>query len=90
MSSSRCSVFKSFSNTTIAKAEVPAEMFPVLTAKLLVATIPVPASPSGGQASAPALSSPDGSINFAPSSVKFPACSPATKVFGRISFKLHG
>ena len=35
--------------------EVPADTFPVRTATLFVAAIPVPASPSGGQTGMPAL-----------------------------------
>ena len=41
--------FKFSSRTTMANTEVPADTFPVRTATLLVAVIPVPASPSGGQ-----------------------------------------
>ena len=57
----------------MAKTEVPAETFPVRSAMLLVATIPVPASPSGGQSGMPAGSSPVGSISLAPSPVSVPA-----------------
>ncbi len=38
----------------MAKIEVPADTFPVRTATLFVATIPVPASPSGGHIGIPA------------------------------------
>ena len=64
---------------------MPAETLPVLTVTLLVATIPVPASPSGGHIKTPELSSPLGSRSLAPSSVKYPAQSPASKISGRIS-----
>ena len=40
--------------TTMAKTDVPADTFPVVTSQLFVATIPVPASPSGGQTGTPA------------------------------------
>ena len=43
-----------FSRTIIANTDVPAETLPVLTAILFVATIPVPASPSGGHIGVPA------------------------------------
>ena len=42
-----------FSSTTMANVLVPADMLPVLLATELVATIPVPASPSGGQTEVP-------------------------------------
>ena len=80
--------FNSFSNTIIAKTEVPAETFPVRTATLLVAAIPVPASPSGGQSGIPASRLPVGSKSLAPSSVSTPAFSPATRTFGNISRNL--
>ncbi|CUQ64112.1 Uncharacterised protein [Segatella copri] len=51
----------------------------------MVATIPVPASPSGGQSGVPAWSVPDGSSFFAPSSVNTPASSPAFSTSGRMS-----
>jgi hypothetical protein len=41
------------SRTTIAKIDVPAEQFPVRAATEFVATMPVPASPSGGAITAP-------------------------------------
>lgn len=46
-----------FANTIIAKTLVPADTFPVRLRVLLVATIPVPASPSGGHNLLPASSS---------------------------------
>ena len=79
----------SFSSTIIANTEVPAEILPVLFATLLVATIPVPASPSGGQTGIPVLSSPEGSRSFAPSSVSFPASAPADNTPGRISLSFQ-
>ena len=78
-----------FSSTIIAKTEVPADTFPVLTATLFVATIPVPASPSGGHTGIPPFRFPLGSRSFAPSSVSTPACSPADNTFGRISVIFH-
>ena len=75
------------SKTTIAKADVPADTLPVRTRTLLVATMPVPASPSGGQSGIPANSVPLGSNSLAPFSVKTPACSPASKIFGKTSDK---
>ena len=62
----------SFSKTIIAKTDVPAETFPVRSATLFVATMPVPASPSGGQSGIPAWSCPVGSSSLAPSSVSTP------------------
>ena len=53
--------------------EVPAETFPVRFATLFVATIPVPASPSGGHMGIPAWSLPVASKSFAPSLVRVPA-----------------
>ena len=58
---------KFFSSTAMANTEVPAETFPVRCATLLVATIPVPASPSGGHTGIPAFSVPDTSRSLAPS-----------------------
>ena len=46
---------KSFSNTIIENEEVPADTFPVRCLTALVATIPVLASPSGGQTGIPAF-----------------------------------
>ena len=90
ISSSGCTFFSSCSSTIIANTEVPADTFPVRGRTLLVAVIPVPASPSGGQSGAPASSSPAGSRSFAPSSVRIPACSPAVCTFGRISRIFQG
>ena len=44
----------------MAKTDVPAETLPVRSATLLVATMPVPASPSGGQSGIPACELPGG------------------------------
>ena len=82
---SRCNFFRACSKTTIAKIEVPAETLPVLTATLLVATIPVPASPSGGHRGQPACRVPVGSNSFAPFSVKVPATLPAGSTLGNKS-----
>ena len=90
MSISVCKSFRGFSRTTIEKNEVPAEILLVRCATLFVATIPVPASPSGGQSGIPASRLPVGSSFFAPSSVRIPAASPATRTLGRISFIFHG
>ncbi len=49
-----------FSSTIMAKTEVPAETLPVRGRTALVATMPVPASPSGGQNGMPAASLPVG------------------------------
>ena len=69
----------------MAKTDVPAETLPVRSATLLVATMPVPASPSGGQSGIPVCSCPVGSSSFAPSSVSTPAASPAARTLGRMS-----
>ena len=45
----------SFSNTIMEKEDVPADTFPVRCFTALVATIPVPASPSGGHTGIPAF-----------------------------------
>ena len=89
ISNSLCNLDNSFSRTTIANAEVPADTFPVFLAILLVATIPVPASPSGGQSFVPDCNLPVGSKSNTPSAVNVPASSPATKTFGRISSSVH-
>ena len=78
-----------FSNTIIENTDVPADTLPVRTFTLLVATIPVPASPAGGHIKIPAFNVPVGSKSFAPASVKVPALSPATNTFGRISSIFH-
>ena len=77
--------FSGSSRTTIANTDVPAETLPVRFVMLFVATIPVPASPSGGHIGIPPFKSPEGSKSFAPSSVREPAFSPATSTLGRIS-----
>ena len=51
----------SFSSTIIENDDVPADTLPVRCFTALVATIPVPASPSGGQSGMPAFRCPDGS-----------------------------
>ena len=81
----------SFSSTTIANTEVPADTLPVRFAILFVAVIPVPASPSGGHTGTPASNVPVVSSSFAPSSVKTPAASPALNTSGKISsnFQLY-
>jgi hypothetical protein len=73
MSSSRCARASSCSSTTMAKMLVPAETLPVRGATELVATIPVPASPSGGQSGTPGRSRPVGSSSAAPAAVSVPA-----------------
>ena len=67
---------------------VPAETLPVRGAIELVATIPVPASPSGGQTGMPARSRPAGSSSAAPASVSSPAGEPATAIPGSRSARL--
>ena len=89
-SSSSWTAFNASFNTTMAKTEVPADTLPVPSLTELVAVIPVPASPSGGQSGIPASSSPVGSSSFAPSSVRTPAFSPAFRTFGRIWRNFHG
>jgi hypothetical protein len=79
---------KPFSSTIIAKMEVPADILPVRTDTLFVATIPVPASPSGGQRGTPAFNFPVGSSNCAPFSVSTPAFSPAIKTLGSMAVRL--
>ena len=81
----------SFSNTIIENEEVPADTFPVRCLTALVATIPVPASPSGGQTGIPAFKWPDASSFLLPSGVRTPAFSPADNTLGRISssFQLY-
>ena len=78
------------SSTTMAKMEVPADTLPVRADTLLVAVMPVPASPSGGQRGIPACRVPVGSRSFAPSGVSSPAGSPATRISGRMSSKRQG
>jgi hypothetical protein len=71
-----------WSSATVAKIEVPALTFPVNGATALVATIPVPPSPSGGHMGIPGFSVPVGSSRRAPDSDRRPAGSPATSGFG--------
>ena len=73
---------RGFSSTTIANTLVPAETLPVRAATAFVATMPVPASPSGGAMSAPGLRTPVGSMRRAPSSVSRPAAAPAGRTSG--------
>ena len=61
---------------------VPALTLPVRGATAFVATIPVPASPSGGQNGMPGRSAPLGSSRAAPSVVNSPAGRPATRTSG--------
>ena len=71
-----------FSKTKLPNILVPAEIFPLLTLMLFVATIPVPASPSGGQSGMPGTRCPSKSKIFAPSKVNFPASLPTSIIFG--------
>ena len=57
----------------MAKALVPAETLPVRGRTELVATMPVPASPSGGHSGTPGRSMPVGSSRAAPAAVSVPA-----------------
>ena len=66
----------------MAKMEVPALTLPVRGATLLVAAIPVPASPSGGQKRIPGCKTPVGSSSRAPASVREPASCPAQSTVG--------
>ena len=52
-SSSWCTLLSGFSSTTIAKMLVPTLTLPVRGATAFVATMPVPASPSGGHSGMP-------------------------------------
>ena len=79
-----------FSRTTIPNIEVPADTFPVRCLTLFVATIPVPASPSGGQSGIPASNCPETSKRRAPSTVNTPAFSPARRTLGKICSSVHG
>ena len=72
----------------MAKMDVPAETLPVRGATELVATIPVPASPSGGQSGMPGRSRPVGSSSAAPASVSVPAGWPATAMAGSSSARV--
>ena len=62
---------------------VPALTLPVRGATALVATMPVPASPSGGQNGMPARSAPVGSSSAAPSAVSSPAAAPGDEHVGQ-------
>src|SRR5699024_1052163 len=77
------------SNTSIANALVPADILPFFFSTLLVATIPVPASPSGGQSGTPGSKLFVGSNNLAPCSVKQPAFVPAVRTFGKTDSISH-
>ena len=87
---SRCTWDRGFSSTTMAKMEVPADTFPVLGETLLVAAMPVPASPSGGQKGTPGRKAPVGSRSLAPSSVSSPAGSPASRTWGSTCSSFQG
>jgi hypothetical protein len=67
------------------KIEVPADILPVRSVMLLVATMPVPASPSGGQKGMAFCNEPSGSSRRAPSDVSSPAFFPAFIIAGSIS-----
>ena len=90
MSTSGYQPFSGRSRTAIAKTDVPAETLPVRAATLFVATMPVPASPSGGASGIPAFSAPVGSRMRAPSSVSAPASAPAGRTSGSRSSSFHG
>ena len=79
-----------FSSTIMLKMEVPALMLPVPGCTLLVAVMPVPASPSGGQRDSPGRKTPVGSSSRAPTAVRFPAAAPAGSGAGRMSDSFHG
>ena len=74
----------------MAKMLVPALTLPVRGATEFVATIPVPASPSGGHMVAPGLSAPVGSSRCAPSGLNSPAGCPATRTGGSSSTSCVG
>ncbi len=75
----------------MAKTEVPAETLPVRAATLLVATMPVPASPSGGQSGIPAWSCAAGVDQLGALGRELtPAGSPATSTLGRMAPSRHG
>ena len=69
------------SSTIIANTEVPAETFPERGRTAFVATMPVPASPSGGHSGMPGTSVPEGSSSFAPSARE--RCRPGGPRAGR-------
>lgn len=72
----------------MAKIEVPADTLPVRGATALVATIPVPASPSGGAKGRPTGSRPF--IQAEPSAVSRPASCPASRTRGSTSRMFQG
>ena len=74
----------------MAKMEVPAETLPVRTRTEFVATMPVPASPSGGASTMPGCRVPLGSSSLAPSAVSSPAGVPATSGSGSRFSSFHG
>ncbi|MPN06877.1 hypothetical protein SDC9_154134 [bioreactor metagenome] len=78
------------SRTIMPNTLVPTLTLPVRGKTLFVATMPVPASPSGGQSGMPASSAPLGSSSSAPSRVREPARSPATATRGRICSNVQG
>ncbi len=84
-SSSSCTLASGRSSTTIAKMLVPALTLPVRGATEHVATMPVPASPSGGHSGMPGCSAPDGSSSARPPRVRRPASRPATSTSGSSS-----
>lgn len=65
------------SRTVMAKTLVPTLTLAVRGRTLFVATIPVPASPSGGHTSAPGSKPPEGSSSRVPAGVSVPAGRPA-------------
>ena len=83
ISISLCSDLSECFKTTMENIEVPADTLPVSCLILLVAVIPVPASPSGGHNIHPGCNIPVGSSSKAPSFVSTPASSPATSILGR-------
>ena len=87
---SGCTLLRPCSNTTMAKMLVPADTFPVRARTLLVAAMPVPASPSGGHRGMPLSRVPLGSKRAAPASVRLPASSPAVSTWGRMSASFQG
>ncbi len=77
-----CTCSSGRSSTTIAKILVPALTFPVRGLTAPVATIPVPASPSGGHSGMPDSRRPLGSRSAAPARVRAPAARPAGSTSG--------
>ena len=74
----------------MAKMLVPALTLPVRGATELVATMPVPASPSGGHSGTPGRSGPDGSSSRAPASVSCRPARPAVRIVGQQVRQPHG